>query len=221
MDKKNENEDKNKKVNIDVEFNDSDMELLEKYYVLKSKYDKANNKDTSSEESVYEHIKTRLVKELKADLYLNLMNELKDTIVEYLSEKIEENKNQDNTKEKFSDYNAAMMDKNPLFKQIATSVPVVGSMIEGVVGGFKGINDDNNIDLSKADQDICNLTVQSTLGDYLKEHGISQTWLAEQSGISRNTIINIIKNPNSVSYINAKKISFVLGETMHTLFPVK
>jgi plasmid maintenance system antidote protein VapI len=66
---------------------------------------------------------------------------------------------------------------------------------------------------------LTNLEVGSGLDEYIKDNGISKTILGDYVGISRGTLFNIIKNPNTVSLINAKKLSIALGIDIEKLFP--
>jgi DNA-binding XRE family transcriptional regulator len=68
---------------------------------------------------------------------------------------------------------------------------------------------------------IDSLDVSSNLGSLLKEKGISQAWLAEKLDVSRNTIINFINKPSSISYLIAMKISILLEEPVDRIFPLK
>jgi DNA-binding XRE family transcriptional regulator len=77
-----------------------------------------------------------------------------------------------------------------------------------------------NYDEKNADEIIEGLQVECNLAEVLKEKGISQAWLADKLGVTRNTILNIINKPNSISYLNVMKISLLLEEPVSKLFPL-
>ena len=69
--------------------------------------------------------------------------------------------------------------------------------------------------------DLLNLNeynIYSRLKQTMDTLKITQTSLAEMTGISRGTIITILKNPESTSLKNAYKIAKVLGKPIYYLF---
>ena len=62
------------------------------------------------------------------------------------------------------------------------------------------------------------MVVKNRLKEILDERGIKQTWLAEQVGVTRQTMSNLIKNRYTTSMEIAFKISKVLGVDLIDIF---
>ena len=62
------------------------------------------------------------------------------------------------------------------------------------------------------------MTVKNRLKEILEEKGIKQTWLAEQVGITKQTMSNLIKNRYTTSMDIAFKISKVLEVKITDIF---
>jgi DNA-binding XRE family transcriptional regulator len=76
------------------------------------------------------------------------------------------------------------------------------------------------VSIPKGDYDISKLSIEeNTFEKYMKEHGINQTLLSVRTGISRSSLINIMKTPSNISLINARKIAIALNESVDILFP--
>jgi plasmid maintenance system antidote protein VapI len=55
------------------------------------------------------------------------------------------------------------------------------------------------------------MNVNQRIKKYLEEHGITQMWLSNKTGISYKTVNDIVNNVTTVSAINLGKISKALG----------
>jgi DNA-binding XRE family transcriptional regulator len=90
---------------------------------------------------------------------------------------------------------------------------------------LQGISNNNKskikgVSTPKGDYDISKLDiVEHSFEKYIKDNGINQTLLSTRTGISRSSLINIMKNPSNVSLLNARKIAIALNEDMEVLFP--
>ncbi|HEY8805725.1 MAG TPA: helix-turn-helix domain-containing protein [Clostridium sp.] len=60
--------------------------------------------------------------------------------------------------------------------------------------------------------------VKNRLGEILDERGIKQIWLAEQVGITRQTMSNLVKNRYNTSAEVGLKIAFVLNLSFDDIF---
>jgi DNA-binding XRE family transcriptional regulator len=76
------------------------------------------------------------------------------------------------------------------------------------------------VSIPKGNYDISKLSIEeNTFEKYMKEHGINQTLLSVRTGISRSSLINIMKSPSNISLTNARKIAIALNESVDVLFP--
>ena len=66
--------------------------------------------------------------------------------------------------------------------------------------------------------DLTIVRVKTKLSDIIEEKGMKYTWIAEKTGINRVTLYNITENPNSISLLNAYKLSSLLGIKIDDLF---
>jgi len=62
------------------------------------------------------------------------------------------------------------------------------------------------------------MTVKNRLKEILDERGIKQTWLADQVGITKQTMSNLIKNRFTTSMDIAFKIAKVLNMEITDIF---
>jgi len=62
------------------------------------------------------------------------------------------------------------------------------------------------------------MTVKNRLKEILDERGIKQTWLADQVGITKQTMSNLIKNRFTTSMDIAFRISKVLNMEITDIF---
>ena len=66
--------------------------------------------------------------------------------------------------------------------------------------------------------DIENAVVKNRLEQILASRGIRQNWLAEQVGVSRQTMSNLVKNRFNTSSDVGLKIAYVLGMDFNDIF---
>lgn len=79
----------------------------------------------------------------------------------------------------------------------------------------------NNLDKSTniIHSNINDYKITSNLKKIMDEMRITQTLLAEMTGISRGTVITILKNPESITLKNAYKIAYSLKMQIPEIFP--
>ena len=63
--------------------------------------------------------------------------------------------------------------------------------------------------------------VNTNLGEIIEENDIKFTKIADKMGINRAALSNMIDNPNSISLVNAFKISKLFGISIEDLFSYK
>jgi len=63
--------------------------------------------------------------------------------------------------------------------------------------------------------------VNTNLGEIIEENDFKFTKIADRMGINRATLSNMIDNPNSISLVNAFKISKLFGISIEDLFSYK
>jgi len=66
--------------------------------------------------------------------------------------------------------------------------------------------------------DMENLIVKNRLEEILASRGMRQNWLAEQVGITRQTMSNLVKNRYNTSIDVALKIAYVLNMDFKDIF---
>ena len=66
--------------------------------------------------------------------------------------------------------------------------------------------------------DIENVTVKNRLEQILASRGIKQIWLAEQVGITRQTMSNLVKNRYATSTEIGLKIAYILDMDFNDIF---
>ena len=62
------------------------------------------------------------------------------------------------------------------------------------------------------------MTVKNRLENILAERGIKQTWLANQVGVTRQTMSNLVKNRYTTSTEIGLKIAYVLNMDFNDIF---